>query len=369
MIWLAVLATIILLSTSNATSVPLQQQVTDTCKLHSDSPSKIVVSATETTKFDKYGYLFLFFRDDTEQINAGLSVGDDALNFNLWNNGTGPILSSNVGTMHTRDPFLVRSPDGNKNWIIATDNSLAAYKGDFDKAQRVSSRSITVYESVGGTLSKFKAARLTTALAGPWSGGVSAPEAYWDAEKGKFLVTFGSNRFADEDVQHNGNFTPSQIYYTYTSDFVTFDIAKPYYNITNGGLSDMTIAPLGTSEAYVRFFRDDTNNVFKVRGQTTTGGYFGRWTDINGTSGQPFVSQDGANGGPLLFRDNEDSNLWHIWIDEFSGGYKPFETDEVTEYGYTLSKAPSFPKSLKQGSVTPLTFKEYRELTKTITFQ
>lgn len=86
----------------------------------------------------------------------------------------------------------------------------------------------------------------------------------------------------------------------------------------------------------------------------------GDYQDIG--SRTQYVSDDGANGGPLLFQDNIDSTEWHVWIDEFTGGYKPFETHDITKYGYTLSKSTTFPKNLKQGSVTPLTQQEYNDL-------
>lgn len=304
------------------------------------------------------GYLFLFFKDDTEQVNAGLSIGNNALNYTLYNGGNKPILTSNVGSKHTRDPFLVRSPDGKKNWIIATDNSLRSK--DIDSL-RNASRKITIYESQGATLTKWNPARLSPDLAGPWSGGVSAPEAHWLEDKQKFIVIFGSNRFNDSDVHHKGEPSKSEIYYTFTNDFQTFTESKQYYTIPKGGLTDMAIAPLNKQGSYVRFFRDDTQGALKVRGQTTTDGIFGTWQDIGNDKAYVSPNND-ANGGPLIFKDNLDHDFWHIWIDYFTGGYKLFESSDITKGSYKMSNAPSFPKDLKQGSVTPVTCKEYNEL-------
>ena len=305
------------------------------------------------------GYFFLYFKDDTEQINAGLSIGNNALNYTLYNGGNSPILTSNVGSKHTRDPFLVRSPDRSKNWIIATDNSLRLKDVD---AVRNASRKITIYESQGSTLTKWNSARLSPDLAGSWSGGVSAPEAYWLEDKKTFMVIFGSNCFNSTDVDHKGEPGKSEIYYTFTSDFQTFTEAKKYYTIPNGGLTDMTIASLGKAGSYVRFFRDDTEGALKVRGQITTDGIFGNWQDI-GNSNKSYVSPNNdANGGPLIFKDNLNQDLWHVWIDYFTGGYKPFESQDITENSYQLSDAPSFPKDLKQGVVVPVTCNEYNQL-------
>ncbi|PWN38451.1 uncharacterized protein FA14DRAFT_27101 [Meira miltonrushii] len=304
------------------------------------------------------GYFFIFFKDDTEQVNAGLSIGNNALNYTLYNGGEKPILTSNVGSKHTRDPYLVRAPDHSKNWIIATDNSLRAK--DID-AVRNASRKITIYESQGASLTKWNPARLSPDLAGSWSGGVSAPEAYWLEDKKTFMVIFGSNSFNASDVDHKGEPGKSEIYYTLTTDFQTFTEAKPYYVIPDGGLTDMTIASLGKQGSYVRFFRDDTNGALKVRGQITSDGVFGTWKDIGNSTSYVSDNND-ANGGPLIFKDNLDHDLWHIWIDYFTGGYKPFETEDITKSSYKVSDAPSFPKDLKQGAVIPVTCAEYNEL-------
>lgn len=176
----------------------------------------------------------------------------------------------------------------------------------------------------------------------------------------QYFVTFSSNIFSQDDPNHLQKPGNTSIYYTCTSDFVEFDEPKIYLSIHDGGLSDMTIQRV-SEDTYVRFFRDDTDGVLKVRGQVSRNGLMGAWSDIG--TGKQYVSPDAmANGGPLLFRDNKDKSLWHIWVDEFQGGYKPYETDDITEYGYTLSNAPSFPKDLKQGSVTPVTAKEYEAL-------
>ncbi|MDF3149917.1 1,4-beta-xylanase, partial [Streptomyces sp. T21Q-yed] len=67
------------------------------------------------------GYLMLHF---TGEGSTGqqmyLSHSADGLHWNDLNGGA-PILRSTIGTKGVRDPALVRSPDGSKYWIIATD--------------------------------------------------------------------------------------------------------------------------------------------------------------------------------------------------------------------------------------------------------
>ena len=85
----------------------------------------------------------------------------------------------------------------------------------------------------------------------------------------------------------------------------------------------------------------------------------GNWTDIG--SGKEYVANE-ASGGPLVFRDNVDRDLWHVWIDTFKTGYRPFETNNIREFGYNTSDAPNFLKNLKQGAVLPITVREYANL-------
>src|SRR4051795_3534322 len=69
------------------------------------------------------GYLFAYFTGegtaDGEQVYFGLSQGNDPLR---WQQpGGGPALRSDVGTKGVRDPFVIRSPRGDKFFLIATD--------------------------------------------------------------------------------------------------------------------------------------------------------------------------------------------------------------------------------------------------------
>ena len=51
-----------------------------------------------------------------------------------------------MGTQGVRDPFIIRSPVGNKFYQIATDLRIYGYN-DWDAAQRSGSTAITVWES------------------------------------------------------------------------------------------------------------------------------------------------------------------------------------------------------------------------------
>ncbi|NUP23952.1 MAG: 1,4-beta-xylanase, partial [Streptomyces sp.] len=67
------------------------------------------------------GYLMVHFTGEgaTNQ-QMYLSHSTDGVHWNDLNGG-GMVLRSTVGTKGVRDPAFVRSPDGSKYWIIATD--------------------------------------------------------------------------------------------------------------------------------------------------------------------------------------------------------------------------------------------------------
>ncbi|MEU7476458.1 hypothetical protein AB0A63_10790 [Lentzea sp. NPDC042327] len=67
------------------------------------------------------GYLMVHFTGDSaidQQLH--LAHSSDGLHWTDLNSGA-PALRSTIGTKGVRDPALVRSPDGSRYWIVATD--------------------------------------------------------------------------------------------------------------------------------------------------------------------------------------------------------------------------------------------------------
>ena len=72
------------------------------------------------------GYAFAYFTGNSvagENIFFAASQGNNALRWTELNGGR-PALSSTLGTRGLRDPFLIRSPEGDKFFLIATDLSI-----------------------------------------------------------------------------------------------------------------------------------------------------------------------------------------------------------------------------------------------------
>ncbi len=79
-------------------------------------------------------------------MSIAASKGNDALSWNTLNGGQ-PIFTSTVGTEGLRDPFIIRAPEGDKFYMIATDLKVAGLAGGFTTAQISGSKYIEVWES------------------------------------------------------------------------------------------------------------------------------------------------------------------------------------------------------------------------------
>ncbi|WP_345471158.1 hypothetical protein QMQ05_14560 [Glutamicibacter ectropisis] len=76
-----------------------------------------------TSDTDYAAYVFPYFTgestDDGEKIHLAVSKGSDPNSWYTLNDGK-PILESELGTKGLRDPFLIRSEDGSKYYLLAT---------------------------------------------------------------------------------------------------------------------------------------------------------------------------------------------------------------------------------------------------------
>jgi hypothetical protein len=98
---------------------------------------------------DYAGYLFSYFTgegtEDGEQVYFALSEGNDPLHWKELNGGK-PVLRSSLGNKGVRDPFIIRSPEGDRFYLIATDLKING-NWDWGAAQTQGSRAIIVWES------------------------------------------------------------------------------------------------------------------------------------------------------------------------------------------------------------------------------
>src|SRR5579862_5322154 len=111
-------------------------------------PNRIQHMPTSTaTSTANGGFLFVTFRGEaapmTEQIY--FAVSQDGRHWEALNGGE-PVLISELGEKGVRDPFLIRSHDGKRFFILATDLSIHL-NGDWTRAVHAGSKSIVIWES------------------------------------------------------------------------------------------------------------------------------------------------------------------------------------------------------------------------------
>ncbi|MBQ8020063.1 MAG: hypothetical protein IJ263_06650, partial [Paludibacteraceae bacterium] len=138
---------------------------------------------------DYTAYLFAYFKGEGlaqgEQIY--FAVSRDGLNWKDINGGN-PVLTSTLGEKGLRDPFIMRSADGSKFFVIATDLKING-NGDWTAAQTTGSKSIMVWES--SDLINWSEQRMCR-VAPDGAGCTWAPEAVYNEESGEYIVFWSS---------------------------------------------------------------------------------------------------------------------------------------------------------------------------------
>jgi hypothetical protein len=304
------------------------------------------------------GYLYAHFKredEDGEQVYFALSEGNDPLRFADLNGGR-PVLRSVLGEGGVRDPHIVRSPEGDRFYLVATD--LCLYKSlDWDRHQRHGSRSIMVWESAD--LVDWGEGRLVE-VAPPEAGDTWAPEAVWDPEQDAYLVHWSSTLY--EDAAHTGE-AYHRILCATTRDFRAF--SEPRVWIDRGWHTiDATVIEHGG--VYYRFLKDErsrTSGVPKgktVFSETAASLTAADWKPLAEGIGLGAISQ---GEGPLVYKSNTEDK-WFLWIDEFTRErrYVPFETTDLAAGEWSPAAGSRLPDDPCHGVVLPVTAAEYERL-------
>ncbi|MQM26824.1 immunoglobulin-like domain-containing protein [Glycomyces albidus] len=313
---------------------------------------------------DYTGYFFTYFTGEGtptgEQVYGALSDGDDPLSFTELNrdaDGTArPILTSDQGEQGVRDPFLIRSPEGDRFFLIATDLKING-NGDWNRAQRHGSLSIMVWES--DDLVNWSEGRLVQ-VSPENAGATWAPEAYWDPEQDAYVVFWASPLFATDD--HSDGFYHRMMYAT-TRDFVHFSEAQVWVDQGYSTIDSTMIEDDGT---YYRFTKDERSNSastpcgkFILAETATSLAPDAEWEFLADCIGSGAIS---AGEGPLVFKSNTEDK-WYLFIDEFGGrGYVPFATTDLASGEWTPVAEYDLPASPRHGTVVPITAAEYERL-------
>ncbi|WP_369240692.1 family 43 glycosylhydrolase [Streptomyces sp. R21] len=304
------------------------------------------------------GYMFSYFTGegtaDGEQLYSALSKGNDPLHWRELNDGK-PVLTSTLGEKGLRDPFIIRSPEGDKFYQIATDLRIYG-NGDWDASQRTGSKSIMIWESTD--LVHWTDQRLVK-ISPDSAGNTWAPEAFYDAERGEYVVFWASKLYDNE--AHSGD-TYNRMMYATTRDFYTFSEPKVWIDRGYSVIDSTMIQHDGT---YYRLSKDERNNtsstpnskfIFEEKSDSILNP---SWDAVAEGIGKGAMS---AAEGPLVFKSNTEEK-WYAFLDEFGGrGYLPFETTDLDSGNWTPSTGYDLPSKPRHGTVLPVTQAEYDRL-------
>ncbi len=317
---------------------------------------------------DLAGYLFSYFVGEGtatgEQVYFGLSQGNDPLKYQNLNDNQ-PVLTSELGEKGLRDPFVIRSPEGDKFYQIATDLKIYG-NGNWDASQRTGSKSIMVWESTD--LVNWTDQRLVQ-VSPDTAGNTWAPEAYYDETIGAYVVFWASKLYAEDDPDHTGN-TYNRMMYATTRDFVTFSEAQVW---VDPGYSVIDSTVTQHDGQYYRFTKDERNNTSStpcskfILAEKAAELRSTDYDFITDCIGKANSLGGGINQGegPTIFKSNTEEK-WYLFIDEFGGrGYVPFESTSLDAAEWTMSSDYEMPSRPRHGTVLPVTQAEYDRLLRT----
>jgi len=307
------------------------------------------------------GYLYVHFKReaaDGEQIYFALSEGNDPLHFDDLNGGK-PVLRSTLGEGGVRDPHIVRSPDGDRFFMVATD--LQLFKShDWDRHVRWGSRSIMVWES--RDLVDWGEGRLVE-VSPPEAGNSWAPESVWDPEQEAYLVHWSSTLYDDPETHEGESY--NRIMCATTRDFREFSAPRAWID---RGCQTIDTTVIAHDGLYYRFTKDERErgglaplgkSIFSETSPSLTAA---EWTPLAEGIGLGAIER---GEGPLVYKSNTEDK-WYLWIDEFTleRRYVPFETDDLAGGQWTPSTDFRLPKDPCHGVVLPVTAEEYERLAK-----
>jgi hypothetical protein len=334
-------------------------------------------------------YFFPYFTGegnaDDEKVRFGLSRGNNAFDWTTVNDDQ-PVLTSTVGEKGLRDPFVMRSHEGDRFYLLATD--LNAFRTGLTESQNFGSRAIEIWESTD--LVHWGNQRHVVVSA-PEAGNTWAPEAYYDESAGEYVVFWASNLYpsGDPTVPRWEGDSYNRMMYATTRDFVTFSPAKVWIDEQQPGQGAGTIDSTIAQEDgwFYRFTVTEGADIPRVdRSHGLTGAitpendpWLGRtgsaWEPrqagigygqtYTATSGRPTTFVKGE--GTTVFRPNKgdvngDTGVF-AFIDQapyYGGeGYVPFRATSLAAGDWTIVQQRNLPTSARHGTVLSVTVAEY----------
>lgn len=200
------------------------------------------------------GYAAAYFKSDgDEKIYQAATSGNDFFTFSPVNGGNA-VITSTADTKGLRDPYILRSKDGDKYYMVATDLCISCGTG-WGPAQSNGSLKIEVWESTDLVhWDRTNGENTGITINQPAAGMTWAPEAYWDDELQSYVVFFASRLYSDAS-HTNSDKLYARMFAVLTRDFQTFTYPPVTWQDTGYARIDSTVTKIG--DYYYRFTKNE----------------------------------------------------------------------------------------------------------------
>ncbi|GLX04783.1 hypothetical protein Misp03_17100 [Microbispora sp. NBRC 16548] len=326
------------------------------------------VTITAMPRSEEYERYFLgYFKGegiaDGEQIMFATSNGNTALD---WTGLTGgrPSLISQLGDQGLRDPHIVRSPDGDTFYMIATDLNWYDQGGYAINDTQY----IEVFES--HDLVHWTPQRHVK-VAPDNAGNAFAPESLWVEEIGAYAV-FWAQSLWNDPVNRTGQGN-AQMWYTTTRDFQTFSGPKVWQNPAPLSRIDTTAIRVG--DYYYRVTKNEAGNqgsdIFSEKHTDFLDSNIGNWTLVAPALGRTTWVANQGYEGPIIFKANPGDTScpgqFYLWGDRYTngGGYQAACHDNIeapTWNAKAITMTNAGVARPRHGTVIPITLREWNDI-------
>lgn len=294
------------------------------------------------------GYAAAYFKaDNDEKIYQAATSGNNFFTFSPVNGGN-PVITSTADTTGLRDPYVIRSAEGDKYYMIATDLCIGC-TGDWGAAQSNGSLKVEVWESTDmKSWVRTNGENTGITINQPQAGMTWAPEAYWDDDLQSYVVFFASRLY--DDVAHTSGPGHARMFYVLTRDFKTFTYPPATWQDTGYARIDSTVTKI--DDYYYRFTKNEDGgaagpleagkDIFLERSKVLTAPTTqSSWTaDPNSTwqltdTNMTRLETNQVGEGPEIVKLNEgdpnntsEGDGYVFLVDNYgAGGYRAFLTD------------------------------------------
>jgi len=279
--------------------------------------------ATDTNKV----FLFSFFREPNGQAGLFLATSTNGLNWTELKPPNGKsFLEPQVGGKLMRDPCLRQGPDGVFRLVWTTSwgrPPVFGYASSKDLIHWSAEQAIPVMEHE------------------PTAGNVWAPELFYDAAKGQWLIFWATTIPGKFPETENSGDHNHRIYYVATKDFTNFTPTKLLYD---GGFNVIDATMLADAGKYYLIVKDETKNPVRKNlriaiGDSAEGPF--------GPASEP-ISTDWVEGPTAVKIGGE----FYIYFDHYGNPkyYGAIKSTDLKAW-QDISPALSFPKGIRHGTV------------------